>query len=753
MPFTSSFNGSFTGGRRSSTDSFGANTSTLRLKNCIVHYDASNNSSYGGSGTTFTDLTSNANNGTIVGGPTFDTDKFTWTSGDYIVTPDIADHITSLNKNHTVEVWCRPTDDGVVVTYAGQADPTAGYHFSAIEIVDSTVEFGMWTGSGITSSGPTETLTLGQWYQLTLTYRGTVVRGYVNGRQVCKFNATWDPPMDSTGALYMAAGTSDITNQGDGTTFDGDIRVIRVYGHPLRRNDIKKNLAKGRGNDNVTPSSTTTSFTTAESTTWTAPLGVKSVEYLVVGGGAGGGNGYDTGGGGGGSAGVVLTGTRKVRPNRTYDIVVGAGGAGGADTRANRNGSDGSDSTFASITASGGDAGNGSRTVQRSYSDGGDAQAGSTVGQGGDGGGNASSPGGGSGGGGGGAGGAGSNGSSGVGGAGGAGTSSSISGSAVTYGAGGAGARGNFNTTEGANGSANTGNGGGGGGAASGNSGGGGTGGSGIVILKYGTVAWDPANDITPAIWIDASDATSYTTSGSTVTAVTDKAGNYSFTVNGTPTVVSSALNSLPVFDFLATSNEDFTTTSEQAQTDGSGNHWAIGVFLIDSVNDNQDSLWSVENNTVSSGSKRDYAISAGNASAFNGELDLDGLSSNRISSTIGNKQDFDSGLSLDNYHIVSVIFNKTGNQIALRTNGSDAFTPVNDYDNAMNQNQDVRIMRNRSNERTDGRVAEFFTVAGAPGTGGTDITDVQKAEGYLAHKWGLTGNLPVSHPYKSSAP
>jgi len=323
----------------------------------------------------------------------------------------------------------------------------------------------------------------------------------------------------------------------------------------------------------------------------------------------------------------------------------------------------------------------------------------------------------------------------------------------VTYGAGGAGARGNFNTTEGANGSANTGNGGGGGGAASGNSGGGGTGGSGIVILKYGTVAWDPANDITPAIWVDASDATSYTTSGSTVTAVTDKAGNYSFTVNGTPTVVSSALNSLPVFDFLATSNEDFTTTSEQAQTDGSGNHWAIGVFLIDSVNDNQDSLWSVENNTVSSGSKRDYAISAGNASAFNGELDLDGLSSNRISSTIGNKQDFDSGLSLDNYHIVSVIFNKTGNQIALRTNGSDAFTPVNDYDNAINQNQDVRIMRNRSNERTDGRVAEFFTVAGAPGTGGTDITDVQKAEGYLAHKWGLTGNLPVSHPYKSSAP
>jgi hypothetical protein len=51
------------------------------------------------------------------------------------------------------------------------------------------------------------------------------------------------------------------------------------------------------------------------------------------------------------------------------------------------------------------------------------------------------------------------------------------------------------------------------------------------------------------------------------------------------------------------------------------------------------------------------------------------------------------------------------------------------------------------------GRMAEFFTVADVPGTGGTDITDFEKAEGYLAHKWGLTSSLPVSHPYKSVAP
>ena len=30
---------------------------------------------------------------------------------------------------------------------------------------------------------------------------------------------------------------------------------------------------------------------------------------------------------------------------------------------------------------------------------------------------------------------------------------------------------------------------------------------------------------------------------------------------------------------------------------------------------------------------------------------------------------------------------------------------------------------------------------------------EIEKVEGYLGHKWGLTGNLPADHPYKSNAP
>jgi len=234
-----------------------------------------------------------------------------------------------------------------------------------------------------------------------------------------------------------------------------------------------------------TPIPTIVSFTTVETTTWTAPAGVTSVEYLVVGGGGGGGNGYDTGGGGGGAGGMVLTGTLSVTPGNSYTVIVGSGGTGGDGTRANNNGTPGDDSVFDSITALGGDFGNGSRTVQIAVGRGGSAQvSNTTTPTGGDGGGNAGSAVGGSGGGGGGATGNGGNGSASSGGSGGAGLSSSISGSAITYGIGGNGARGNVATT-GANGTTNRGNGGGAGGCSSGCGRAGGNGGSGIVILKY----------------------------------------------------------------------------------------------------------------------------------------------------------------------------------------------------------------------------------------------------------------------------
>mgnify|MGYP001426908777 FL=1 len=260
---------------------------------------------------------------------------------------------------------------------------------------------------------------------------------------------------------------------------------------------------------------------------------------------------------------------------------------------------------------------------------------------------------------------------------------------------------------------------------------------------------WSPA-DITTAFWIDASDTSSYTLSGSNVTAVTDKAGNATISVGGTPNI-NTSLNGKNTFTFQQNNDEDLTT-NEFLQA-SSGNHWAVGVFQWNSVDDTKDSFWSTENNTVNAvTNKRDYAVSAGNSSQFNGELDLDSLSGNRISSTIGDKEAFTNVFgSSATWQILSVFFNKAGNQIGARISGENAFTPVNDYDNSLTPNLDIRLFRNRTSVRMSGKMAEFFTVADVPGTGGTDISTLEKAEGYLSHKWNVT--LDANHPYYSTAP
>jgi hypothetical protein len=272
-------------------------------------------------------------------------------------------------------------------------------------------------------------------------------------------------------------------------------------------------------------------------------------------------------------------------------------------------------------------------------------------------------------------------------------------------------------------------------------------------IITVGGSTWTPADSINALGWIDASDSSNYTNTGTTLTGVTDKSGTYStIEIGSTPVTNSTTLNGLNVFEFDG-SGEYLKSDSYEAVV-SSGNHWAIGVFQYNGTDNNKDSFWSFETNQTP---KRDYAISSSASNdTWPGELDLDGLSSNRISSTIGNALNWTGlgGLNINQWYIIACYFNKTGNQIGMRFDGrTNVFSPVNDYDNSLQTNQELRLMRNRSGVHLEGKMAEFFCVADLPGTGGTDLTTIEKAEGYLAHKWGRTSALQLSHPYKYIAP
>jgi len=248
------------------------------------------------------------------------------------------------------------------------------------------------------------------------------------------------------------------------------------------------------------------SFTSTGGSTFNVPVGISSVQVLVIGGGGGGGGatGFEAGGGGG-AGGFVSNASYPVTPGGSVPVTIGAGGAhtpnGGGPSGPGiyYPGSQGGNSAFGSITAYGGGHGGGQYWWGAPGASGG-GMAGNSYGgpgstaypaQGNNGGSSSGSANSGStGAGGGGAGGAGSNStSSGV--PGGPGVSSSITGSPVFYAGGEAGGNSQSGTPGGGsspggggayNSNGGTNLGGGGGGTTGGTAG---NGGPGIVIVRY----------------------------------------------------------------------------------------------------------------------------------------------------------------------------------------------------------------------------------------------------------------------------
>ena len=371
---------------------------------------------------------------------------YPWLNGEYPISVDVNDITPDDYKNKWI-------------------------HFAIVRDSNGTLNVykdGNSLGSGSDTTNITDnTSTLFIGVQNTTTTANTWFGGYLTNIRIVKGLAVYTGPFTvPTSALTLTASANPYGGSNTAAIPAGFTRLLLVP--------------------------TIQTFATVGTTSWTAPEGITSVEYLVVGGGGGGGGSYDTGYGGGGGGGLALYGKNySVTPGNTYTIVVGDGGTGGVG--AGNGGGDGTSnsgdsSQFDTIIASGGGAGGGSLTDRRGLG-GNQGNAGTLTAPTGGGGGRSTGPtiyyntfG---------AGGGGGMGSAGAtatsstnAAAGGSGISYSISGTSVTYSAGGSGGLRNTNIN-GTDGTANTGNGGEGSGSGSGDGSTGGKGGSGIVIIKY----------------------------------------------------------------------------------------------------------------------------------------------------------------------------------------------------------------------------------------------------------------------------
>ena len=150
---------------------------TISTDGLVVYLDAGNKNSYGGSGTTWTDLQGNYN-GTLVNGPTYSDNYINLDgSNDYIGLGTFFDY----NK-YTIALWVNP--GSTQNTYADIFDNnhTGTQNFVCQQNVNNLneYEFSMIGASTYSATG-LFTLSANTWTFLSFTFDGSVARSYING--------------------------------------------------------------------------------------------------------------------------------------------------------------------------------------------------------------------------------------------------------------------------------------------------------------------------------------------------------------------------------------------------------------------------------------------------------------------------------------------------------------------------------------------------------------------------------------------
>lgn len=274
-------------------------------------------------------------------------------------------------------------------------------------------------------------------------------------------------------------------------------------------------------------------------------------------------------------------------------------------------------------------------------------------------------------------------------------------------------------------------------------------------------VVWDPSL-ITTALWLDAADSLTVTTDGSNlVSNVNDKSGNgRSFTASSgaRPTYSANALNGRAVFTL---EGSQYLTSASSAAT------WN---FMH---NTNGCTFWIVGKAGNVSNPQAEYAYLGNNA----------GTSSNTGSLFSYGDVDFGGGKNND-LAVDFITRGFIGQPTAANVSTNNAFTPnaaffvavTRDPGNAtasarssIRMNGGAAITQNVSPNAASSSNATYALQIGAGGNNTSPVTGYiseviitntiasadtrQQVEGYLAHKWGLTANLPSDHPFKINAP
>jgi len=232
-------------------------------------------------------------------------------------------------------------------------------------------------------------------------------------------------------------------------------------------------------------------------------------------------------------------------------------------------------------------------------------------------------------------------------------------------------------------------------------------------------------NDLSPALWLDAADASTITESGGKVSQWDDKSGNnnHATQVNASAKF-STGTRTLNGLNVLNGDGNDLMSGSIDYGT--SGEFSVFMVAVIDVINSGYDGVF------ANNGSNK-WQFVSGHSSQFNGAIHEAGKTSLNLT-----------GGPFPGPSIYNAAFDN-GVKTA-RIDGTDRGSISGG--NNITGTQTYRLFSNDGgNNMPDGAIAEYLIV------NDVSVDTRQKIEGYLAHKWGLAASLPADHPYKATAP
>ena len=205
----------------------------------ILNLDAGNTTSYSGTGTTWTDLSSTGNNGTLVNGTGY--------SSGYLTFDGVNDYVSLGNNtaynliSFSVSSWFRPTVGGnnysPVITRYYNITPNNGWNIYYYKPTSKIHVEGRESGAQYLSLVSNNTYSINNWYNITWTKSGNTWSLYVNG--------TLDK------ALTLGNGTTPITsnnihigcfNPNDPEYAKQDVGTVNIYNRVLSASEVTQNF-------------------------------------------------------------------------------------------------------------------------------------------------------------------------------------------------------------------------------------------------------------------------------------------------------------------------------------------------------------------------------------------------------------------------------------------------------------------------------------------------------------------------------